>query len=301
MKHITLKHDTYGYYSYISKGNTIYNITASSNDYGFYIYNSSDNTINSSRIDNNIQYGLYSNELENIAPNKIYNNIFNNTNNVYFSGVIYTNYWNTTLTSGINIYGGPYIGGNFWAKPDGTGFSETCYDSDINGICDSSYTLATDNIDYLPLAFISIPMNPLLKITISSKDNYFKDKYFVSKYNSYSTIALTTRNLNYNNYEASSDNISISEKISNQFLLILTKASNKQIEDRSDLIKKGKFFKYSNPSFGYSLSNIHEYIIEISRNFDLLNSLTVSPGYNRISIRRKTSRIPVDINVKKIN
>ncbi|MEM4221895.1 MAG: NosD domain-containing protein, partial [archaeon] len=61
-----------------------------------------------------------------------------------------------TKTSGTNIVGGPYLGGNFWAKPDGTGFSETCNDNDHDGICDSSHDLATDNIDYLPLTFSPI-------------------------------------------------------------------------------------------------------------------------------------------------
>jgi len=31
------------------------------------------------------------------------------------------------------------------------GFSETCTDADSDGICDSSYTLASGNVDYLPL------------------------------------------------------------------------------------------------------------------------------------------------------
>jgi parallel beta-helix repeat protein len=97
----------------------------------------------------NNYYGIY---LYNSSMNLIYDNLFNSTSdNVYF-GTSGANYWNTTLTSGTNIVGGPYIGGNYWGKPDGTGFSDTCSDSDNDGICDSSYTLATDNIDYLPLA-----------------------------------------------------------------------------------------------------------------------------------------------------
>jgi hypothetical protein len=83
--------------------------------------------------------------------NLIYDNLFNSIYNVYF-GASGANYWNTTLTSGTNIVGGPYIGGNYWGSPDGTGFSDTCSDSDNDGICDNPYTLETDNIDYLPLA-----------------------------------------------------------------------------------------------------------------------------------------------------
>jgi hypothetical protein len=34
------------------------------------------------------------------------------------------NSYNTTKTAGTNILGGPYIAGNFWGRPDGTGFSK---------------------------------------------------------------------------------------------------------------------------------------------------------------------------------
>jgi len=56
-----------------------------------------------------------------------------------------------TGTPSMNIIGGPYQGGNFWANPSGTGFSQTCIDNDINGICDSSYSISSVDIDYLPL------------------------------------------------------------------------------------------------------------------------------------------------------
>ncbi|MCD6381831.1 MAG: hypothetical protein J7L43_02545, partial [Candidatus Aenigmarchaeota archaeon] len=54
----------------------------------------------------------------------------------------YVNYWNETV-------------GNYWGKPDGTGFSDTCTDADGDGICDSSYQLFENNIDYLSKASIS--------------------------------------------------------------------------------------------------------------------------------------------------
>ena len=96
--------------------------------------------------------------------NLIYDNLFNNTVNFNSSGCanIGSNYFNTTKQSGTNIMGGNYIGGNFWAKPDVTGFSETCADSDYDSICDQAYNVTTDsactpgvdcgdNTDYLPL------------------------------------------------------------------------------------------------------------------------------------------------------
>jgi hypothetical protein len=88
--------------------------------------------------------------------NLIYNNIFNNTNNIYFDGTIYTNYWNTTLQPGDNIWNSSlgYIGGNLWTTPDSNGYSDTCVDANYDGFCDQPYDLLGDgsNIDYLPIA-----------------------------------------------------------------------------------------------------------------------------------------------------
>ncbi|AKB81650.1 hypothetical protein MSBR3_1072 [Methanosarcina barkeri 3] len=92
---------------------------------------------------------------------QIYNNYFNNTVNVRF-GEGAGNTWNSSLTSGSNIAGGPYIGGNFWAKPDGTGFSQICVDLDGDGIGDlpykvyeDPYNVYEDEFDYLPLVSLS--------------------------------------------------------------------------------------------------------------------------------------------------
>jgi len=96
---------------------------------------------------------------------RIYNNYFNNTVNVRF-GAGRENTWNSSLTRGTNIAGGPYIGGNFWAKPDGTGFSQICVDLDKNGIGDLPYKIYEDpynvyevEFDYLPLVSMSSLQN----------------------------------------------------------------------------------------------------------------------------------------------
>ncbi|WP_164888548.1 PGF-pre-PGF domain-containing protein [Methanosarcina sp. MSH10X1] len=89
----------------------------------------------------------------------IFNNFFNNTIN-FFNYTEKANYewgihnaaFNITKTSGTSIVGGPYSGGNFWAKPDGTGFSRTCVDSDKDGICDLPYNINESDFDYLPLS-----------------------------------------------------------------------------------------------------------------------------------------------------
>ena len=101
------------------------------------------NIIKSNNISNN-SLGVY---LES-SNNTIYNNYLNNSNNVITSG---NNTWNIVRTIGSNIIDGPYLGGNFWAQPDGAGFSQTCADANADGICDLSYMLGSGNNDYLAL------------------------------------------------------------------------------------------------------------------------------------------------------
>ncbi|NVM23691.1 MAG: right-handed parallel beta-helix repeat-containing protein, partial [Desulfobacterales bacterium] len=132
-----------------SDNNTLTNNTANNNTIGIALYDlSSNNTLTNNTADNNINTGIY---LESSSNNSIYNNYFNNTNNTGFNGAT-NNTWNTTQTPGVNIAGGPYLGGNFWAYPNGTGFSQTCIDADFDGICDSSYSFGSGNVDYLPLS-----------------------------------------------------------------------------------------------------------------------------------------------------
>ncbi|MEM4218855.1 MAG: NosD domain-containing protein, partial [Candidatus Micrarchaeia archaeon] len=152
VKDLVLSKNSHGI---LLKGTTnsfISNITASSNYFGIYLEDSSNNSLSNNTANSN-ENGIY---LDSSSNNFIYNNFFNNTNNVVFDGNIYENFWNTTLNctpgSSQNIIGGDCIGGNFWADPSGTGFSETCTDNDGNGICDEAYELATNNIDFLPLA-----------------------------------------------------------------------------------------------------------------------------------------------------
>jgi len=130
-----------------SNFNTLSNNIASNNIIGIWLQSSSNNTLNGNNASNNNNYGI---NLESSSNNTIYDNIFNNTNNFYFSPSN-INTWNTTLQSSTNIIGGSNLGGNFWANPGGTGFSQTCADADMDGICDLNYTLDTNNIDYLPL------------------------------------------------------------------------------------------------------------------------------------------------------
>lgn len=123
---------------------------ASNNEYGIWLESSSNNMLSGNKVSNNGNVDGAGILMESSSNNTIYNNIFSNTNNVYFSESN-IDAWNTTKQLGTNIIGSSYIGGNFWANPGGTGFSQFCSDGDKNGVCDSNYTLASGNVDYLPL------------------------------------------------------------------------------------------------------------------------------------------------------
>jgi len=118
-------------------------------NYGISLSNSNNNRLNSLIITNNYRgIGIGAG----VSSNTIYDNHFNNINANVVGSFTLTNYWNTGLTPGMNIIGGNLIGGNYWANPLGNGFSETCGDADVNGICDNAYTVGgTSNIDNFPL------------------------------------------------------------------------------------------------------------------------------------------------------
>jgi len=110
-------------------------------------YSTSNSLINNTATNNEV--GLVINQS---SDNCIYNNYFNNTNNVLVENTQSQNIWNTTKTEGTNIVAGPFIGGNYWAYPNGTGFGQVCEDVDKDGICDLPYDIAGDSFDYLPLS-----------------------------------------------------------------------------------------------------------------------------------------------------
>ncbi len=103
---------------------------------------------------------------------RIYNNYFNNALNVKFGDDVGEgDTWNNSLTRGTNIVGGHYIGGNFWAKPDGTGFSQTCADLDGNGIGDLPYNIYENEFDYLPLVYVDSYL-PLANFDSNTSSGY---------------------------------------------------------------------------------------------------------------------------------
>ncbi|WP_135611799.1 PGF-pre-PGF domain-containing protein [Methanococcoides sp. AM1] len=146
-------------------GNTIRN----SNSTGLIIGGTYDSTFSENKISNCAEGGLF---IDYSEGNLIYNNYFNNEVNIIsdfesesmstaFDAApmdgdgllyLYLNDWNIAKTAGTNIVGGPYLGGNYWVHPNGTGFSVDTADSNKDGICDEEYRLSEDEFDFLPLA-----------------------------------------------------------------------------------------------------------------------------------------------------
>jgi len=115
------------------------NIVSNNSQYGIYLFYSRDNNLTSNNVNLNSDYGIYLNAS---SDNLIYNNYFNNTNNSFDDG---TNIWNTINTTGPNVVGGPFIGGNYWS--DYTGIDNNC-----NGFGDTAYNVpGGTNKDHLPL------------------------------------------------------------------------------------------------------------------------------------------------------
>jgi hypothetical protein len=70
--------------------------------------------------------------------------------------------FNTAQTAGVNIVGGPFLGGNYYTKSDGTGFSDTARDvNPHDGFADQPYVFGPYAVDNLPLvvyqAYVNYP------------------------------------------------------------------------------------------------------------------------------------------------
>ena len=91
----------------------------------------------------------------------IANNYFSSFENVVVDDVSTDISWNITRKPGINILGGPYLGGNYWGSAaGGKGYSDTAADKDGYGIGDKPYKINEYNIDYLPLTHTTATKAP---------------------------------------------------------------------------------------------------------------------------------------------
>ncbi|MDD4249963.1 MAG: NosD domain-containing protein, partial [Methanosarcina sp.] len=131
-----------------SKDNWIINNRVKMNSLGGIFLEASDgNHLKENLLHFNTEYGLM---LSNSSKNLIYDNYFQNSENVGYEGSNLENVWNMTLMREINIVGGPFIGGNYWADSESTSMC-VIEDLDNDGLCDASYDLGEGNIDYMPL------------------------------------------------------------------------------------------------------------------------------------------------------
>nr|WP_304364413.1 NosD domain-containing protein [Methanosarcina sp. KYL-1] len=132
---------------------------------GIMLEASDGNRVSGNLLHFNTEYGIM---LSNSSRNLIFNNYFQNAENVGYGGINAENVWNITKRRGVNIAGGPYMGGNYWTGPEST---DLCIveDLDEDGLCDASYNLGEGNVDHKPLIlnthtlrtsgrFITIPL-----------------------------------------------------------------------------------------------------------------------------------------------
>ncbi len=272
-----------------------YSVKGKGSGKGMLLNNSNNHTIYNCIVEG-FAYGLY---LDNSKNNKIFNNKFNNTQNVYLS-INTNNFWNTTLTSGENIVGGPYLGGNFWANPSGNGFSETCSSSgndnpcesssvsDGKGFCSGTYTISPGNIDYLPLTYfvLNTTNKPKLILKVMSSGNVFYNTDF--SYKESKGVGVTSLNTNYLNTSGTSDYVCGYTTDNQPLFLIYSEATKNKIQERiNKYIRKGIFFDFKNPSFGYPLDDDYSIKIKIiADNTDFLNSLVLNPGIYKLKIEK---------------
>jgi len=118
---------------------------------GVFFDTSTSGTVTGCRIQYNGFAGIRDAEVAGEGePLTIYNNYLLNDHNLAVADRAGS--WSVPKEIGPNIAGGPFIGGNYWASPNGTGFSETHPDRDGDGFCDEAFVIGTGAVDALPLA-----------------------------------------------------------------------------------------------------------------------------------------------------
>ena len=193
--------------------------------------------------------------LSNSYNNTIYDNYFNSTDNAIDDG---SNFWNVTLTTGTNIIGGNYLGGNFWDNYTG-------WDTDLDGIGDSiEYNITNpsggvNGSDYLPLTEVG-------KIACGTVNKNISMNRDLNASGTCFTVATANILVDCNNYTLigdssgsgilinSIDNITVNEcNLTNFSMGINLSSSNYTSIDSNNL--------YNNTIGVYSLSSLNNTII----------------------------------------
>lgn len=127
-------------------------ITASrleGNDYGFAISGGSgEPVLRSNRVTDSLRAGIY---LYRTRGGLIADNYLENARNVYVGEQATGINWTAGPRPGRSVAGGPVLGGNFWGRPNGDGFSQTETDADQDGITDRTYRVSGYMVDTRPL------------------------------------------------------------------------------------------------------------------------------------------------------
>lgn len=122
------------------------------NDYGIALSGRSTSpAICSNRITDSVMTGLY---IYQTRGGQITDNFLENNRNAYVGEQVSGINWTAGPRPGRSIAGGPALGGNFWGRPSGRGFSQTMADKDGDGLCDRTYPVSGYMVDKLPLRAI---------------------------------------------------------------------------------------------------------------------------------------------------
>jgi len=164
------------YLSEVSHCNICSN-NATNNRIGIYLDSSSNNTLTNNTASNNT-WGI---DVGGSSNNLIYNNYFDSMNNAYDNA---TNTWNTTNSTGPNIIGSLYIGGNYWSDYSGV-------DTNGDGFGDTPYNIAGGaNKDYLPLVtYIGVVRN--LPDVVERGETFNVTVTFTAPEDKFNSIGLT--------------------------------------------------------------------------------------------------------------
>jgi hypothetical protein len=157
----SIEYGLYSIFLYNSDYARIYNNRINVSQYGLIYLISSDSALiyNNNLKYNDINIGTYASPAIELASSSINSIIYNNTCwDGWTQDTDGTPPVKVSGTTNLNFFNNSVIGNN-WTNVNGTGFSQTCLDSDVNGICDTYYNTVTgttcevlcNNTDYRPI------------------------------------------------------------------------------------------------------------------------------------------------------
>ena len=198
---------TYNYYEGIFMNGSSYNAIfgnniKGNNEDGISVsYYSSSNTISGNNITDNMEHGiaLHYSSNNNISGNTLENNfVFDifldfSSSNIFYHNNIYDRAYVTTYSLLKNTWDDGYpAGGNYWSDYKGKDLHSGPYQNKTgsDGIGDTAYTIATNNVDHYPLMTpTSIPCTLTIAPTNGGKTNPTSGAYIINAGTSKQVIA----------------------------------------------------------------------------------------------------------------